>query len=61
MTILKTLEYPLIALTLTEKAFEHIMAPILDGVLSRASIYRHISRAVPYGNHEYQGLGVHNL
>ena len=61
MTIMKTLEYPLVALTLTEKECDHIMAPVLAGALPRAGICRNIPRAVLYGNPEYQGLGVHNL
>ena len=61
MTIMKTLEYPLVALTLTEKECDHIMAPILDGALPKAGICRNIPRAVLYGDPEHQGLGVHNI
>ena len=61
MTIMKRLEYPLIALTLTEKECDHIMALILDGALPRAVICGNIPRAMLHGDPKYQGLGVHNL
>lgn len=40
MTVLKTLEYPLVALTLTEDECTHIMAPILERGLPAAGICR---------------------
>ena len=61
MTIMKTLEYPLVALTLTEKECDYIMAPVLAGGLPRAGICRNIPRSVLYGSLEHQGLGMHNL
>ena len=61
MTIMEILEYPLVALTLTEKKCDHIMAPIFDGVLPKAGICRNILRALLYGDPEHQGLGLHNI
>ena len=61
MTIMKTLEYPLVALTLTEAECDFIMAPVLAGGLPRAGICRNIPRSVLYGSLDHQGLGMHNL
>ena len=61
LTIMKKLEYPLLALTLTEDECDYIMSPILQSGLPRAGICRNIPRALLYGRKEHQGLGLNNL
>ena len=61
LTIMKKLEYPLLALTLTEKECDFIMAPILKSALPRPGLCRNIPRALLYGRKEHQGLGLNNL
>ena len=61
LTVMKKLEYPLQALTLTEKECDFIMAPVLLSGLPKAGICRHTPRALIYGDKEHQGLGIHNL
>ena len=58
---MKKLEYPLIALTLTEQDRIRIMAPALAIGLGRAGIYHKILRKLLYGTRELQGIGLHNL
>lgn len=59
--IMKSLEYPLLALTLTEKECSHIMAPVLDACLSKSHVCRKYPRALTYGPVEEMGLGFHSL
>ena len=61
MSIMKKLDYSLIALTLTEQECKTIMAPVLEIGLGRAGICQKISRKVLYGSRELQGMGLHNL
>ena len=61
MTIIKTLEYPLVALTLTEEECDFIVALVLAGGLLRAGICINIPRSVLYGSLDHQGMGMHNL
>ena len=61
LALIKKLEYPLVALTLTEKECQYIMAPALAGGLNRAKICSKIKQAVVYGNIELQGMGLHKL
>ena len=42
-TILKTLEYPLLALLLTEKECDDMLRPILHAALPKARYNRHMS------------------
>ena len=60
-TIIKGLEYPLAATTLTESQISVVMSPILNSVLPRAGFSRTFPRAVVYSPKELQGLGVTNL
>ena len=57
-TILKTVEYPLAATTLTEKETTHVMAPALMVGLPRSNILRTFPRDVLYGPTSLQGLGL---
>ena len=58
---LKSLEYPLPALTLLEDECTKIMWPLLKAYLPRAGINRHFPRDVLYGKVEKQGIGLKNL
>ena len=60
-TIMKSLQYPLPALTLSEAECKHIMDPVLEGALSAAGYNCNFPRAVVYGPIAGQGLGVKNL
>ena len=60
-TILKSLQYPLPATTLTESQCRSIMAPLLAQGLASAGVVRTIPRAVVYGPVKFQGLGVPSL
>ena len=60
-TILKKLEYPLVALTLSKAQCDYVMAPALERGLPRAGICRNMPRAVIYGDLDHQGMGLHNL
>ncbi len=59
-TIMKSIQYPAPALTLTEKEWAYIMAPILEGGLPKASISRNFPRTVLYGPKEEGGLNNSN-
>ena len=61
LTVMKKLEYPLVALTLTEEDCATIMAPILESGLPKAGICRNTPRALLYSNREHQGMGLHSL
>jgi hypothetical protein len=57
-TILKTLQYPLPATTLTRQQCDAIMVPILQGGLPASGIARTFPRAVVYAPICYQGLAT---
>ena len=59
--ILKTLEYPLTATTLTEKECSEIMKPILKVGLSHSGIMNSLPRDLVYAPIKYQGLGLPDL
>jgi hypothetical protein len=58
MTILKTLEYPMVATTISEKLWEYIMAPILQAGLPRLGIARNFPRDILFGPKSLQGFGI---
>ena len=60
-TVIKSLEYPLPALTLSEKECKRIMAPVLEVALPKSNICRTYPRAVVYGPKGTLGLGLNNL
>ena len=60
-TVMKTLEYPLLATTLTQDDCTDIMAPILHDGLPKAGICRTLARAMVYGPKQYKELALHNL
>ena len=57
-TIMKTLEYPMEAISLNRKHWDYIMAPILRAVLPRSGIVRSFPRDVLYGPDSCSGLRV---
>ena len=58
---MKTIEYPLLALTLTEAECTHIMAPVLMGGLPNIGVCKTMPRSLVYAPLKYQGLDIHNL
>jgi hypothetical protein len=58
---MKTLEYPLLALTLTERDCTHIMAPILMGELLACGICHDFPCNIVYAPTKFMGLDLHNL
>ena len=60
-TVMKTLEYSLLTLTLTETECSKIMAPVISGVLSNMGICRSMARSLVYGPTKNQGLGINKL
>ena len=60
-TIMKSLQYPLPALTLTEEECKNIMAPILDVALPQSHVCRTFPRAAVYGPKALMGLGKTDL
>ena len=60
-TIIQALQYPLSALTLTEKECTKIMAPILDVDLPHSKVCHTFPRAVVYGPKSLMGLGKKEL
>jgi hypothetical protein len=59
--MMKTLEYPLMATSLSKSQCDMIMKPILDAGLSALGINRRLTRAVVYGPKRYQGVGIPDL
>jgi hypothetical protein len=57
-TIMKSIQYPLPATTLSEAQCRSIMAPLLAQGLSGTGVVRTLKRDVVYGPLKYQGLGV---
>ena len=60
-TIIKTIQYPIPALCLTQKECNHIMDPIIKASLPKSSIARTYPHKVLYGPKEEGGLDQTNL
>ena len=60
-TILKSLEYPLAATSLSKQQIKSIVYPALGAGLQASGICRNFPRAVLYGPLRYQGLNLQNL
>ena len=58
---MKSLGYPLAALTLNEKECDNIMVPILKAALPKMGICQKIGKVYLYGPELLQGLGFPNL
>ena len=59
--IMRTLSYPLPALTLTESECSKIMNPVLDVSLAKTRVSRNFPQAVIHGLKSEKGLGYLNL
>ena len=59
--VMRSLIYPLPAITLIEAECTHIMAPILKYVLNKLQIVSTIKRDVIYGPVFFQGMGMKTL
>ena len=57
-SIMKTIEYPLLATSMSREQFQFIMAPILVTALPRAGICRYMNRDVIYSLPIHQGMGI---
>jgi hypothetical protein len=55
---MKTIEYPLLATTLTKKQLDRIMSPILQVGLPRSGICRTVSWSLVFSSIKYQGFGL---
>ena len=60
-TIIKTLEYPLPALLLSEKDCKKIMAPVLEGALSKTSISKSFPIPIRHASRQDGGLNLPDL
>jgi hypothetical protein len=59
--MMKTLEYPLMATSLSKAQCNTIMRPLLEAGLPALGINRPLTRAVVYGPRRFQGLGIPDL
>ena len=57
-SIMKSIEYPLLATSMSRSQFQFIMAPILVTALPRAGICRSMNRDVIYSLPMHQGMGI---
>jgi hypothetical protein len=57
-TIMKSLEYPLEATTMTKKQWDYVMGPIMMASLPRMGYVRTFPRNIVYASKDYCGLGV---
>ena len=60
-TILKSLEYPMPALTLTKKQCTYIMAPALTAGLAKSGVSSRFPREAVYGPKGTGGLGISSI
>ena len=60
-TIMKTLEYPLVATTLSRKEIKHVLAPALTVGLQTSGFGKSFPRKILYAPTSIQGMGVTNL
>jgi hypothetical protein len=59
-TVMRTVEYPLMATTLTKKELDTIMAPVIKYGLRSSSIQRNMPKALVYSPIDMQGLNIHH-
>ena len=57
-TIMKTIEYPLMASTMTRRQINTIMQPILQAAIRKCRIQNHLPRKLVYGTLRAWGLGL---
>jgi hypothetical protein len=61
ITIMKKLEYPLVAVTLTRKQCDKIMRTLLSTSLSKAVYNRNFPRKALHGPPRFMGGDVHHI
>jgi len=59
-TIMKMIEYPLAATSISKKDMQDIMRPILQAALPKARIQKHFPRKLVYGTLISEGFGVYD-
>ena len=59
--IMKSLEYPLMATSLSKEQCDKIMRPIRTAVLPALGINRHLTKTIAHGPQRYQGIGIPDL
>ena len=59
--IMKSLEYPLMATSLTRDQCDKIMSPIRQAALPALRINRHLPLIVVHGPQRFQGVGIPDL
>lgn len=59
-TIMKTLEYPMEAISLNNKDWNNIMTPILVNTLPKSGINQNFPTTIVYGSKAFLGLGIMN-
>jgi hypothetical protein len=57
-TVMKTLEYPMVATTLTEDEWNKVMSPLLAAALPTSGINRKYPFVIVYSPLKFQGLGI---
>jgi len=60
VTIMKTIEYPLMATCISRKGMDDIMRPILQAALPKAAIQKRFPRKLVLGSLGFQGFGLHH-
>ena len=58
---MRSLAYPLPALTLTERQCDKIMRPVLQTILPKMGINQKMARLYMYDPQKYQGLVIPNI
>jgi hypothetical protein len=59
--VMKTLEYPLMATSLSKEQCKTIIKPIRAAALPASEINRHLSLTIVHGPKQYQGVGILDL
>ena len=60
-TIMKTIQYPLMATTMSKAQLRTVMAPILTEGLHKIRQQKNMPRALVYGPKKYQGNGIEKI
>jgi hypothetical protein len=58
LCIMKSIEYPLLATTMSKSQIDYVLAPILRVGLPKMGVCRNISRKLVFSNFKFQGLGM---
>ena len=59
-TIMRIIEYPLMATTFSKKDIHEIMSPLLCHILPLCGFQKHMPRALIFGSHRFQGWQLHD-